>query len=521
MSKQTFLRGTIILLVAGFITRVLGFINRIFLAKLLGEEGIGLYMMAFPTFILVVTLTQLGLPVAIAKQVAAAKALNDTFQIKKILSISLWTTSILAIIFTSLLLFVAPLISETLLTDSRTLMPILAITPVIPLIAISSVIRGYFQGLQDMKPSAISQVIEQIVRIGLVTICTSTLLPFGIQYGASGAMISIVLGEFASLLYMVIIFKKKKDFPFRKKFFQDVKGGKKTFLELMQIALPTTGSRFIGSISYFFEPIVVAQSLAMAGVSSIIATKQYGEITGYAMPLLLLPTFITFALSTSLVPAISEAVAQHKTKIIEHRIQQTTRSMLLIGGWSTVIMYTFASPMLELMYGSNNAAKYIYIMAPSFLFFYLQAPFQSILQAIDLATVSMINSLIGNIIKVIFIFFLASQPHLQGIGVALSICIGMLTTTFLHLATLLKNLQFTLYIRNYILIILICFLTSFIGKLLFENIIFSNTLLNQTITSIILLSFIYLIFCIFTGVLRINEIKRLFSIKIYSSLLKK
>lgn len=521
MSKQTFLKGTIILLVAGFITRILGFINRIFLANLLGEEGIGLYMMAFPTFILVVSLTQLGLPVAIAKQVAAAKAINDTYKIKKILSISLWTTSLLAIIFTTILIFIAPTLTNSLLTDKRTIYPILAITPVIPLIAISSVIRGYFQGIQDMKPSAVSQVIEQIVRIGLVSICTSTLLPFGVEYGAAGAMISIVFGELASLLYMFIIFKKKKDFIIHQNFFKNIFGGKHTFLELMQVALPTTGSRFIGSISYFFEPIVVAQSLTLAGVTSVVATKQYGELAGYAMPLLLLPTFITFALSTSLVPAISEAVTQNNVRLIEYRIQQTTRSMLLIGGWSTVIMYTFASPLLQLMYGSDNAAIYIQIMAPCFLFFYLQAPFQSILQAINLATVSMINSLVGNIIKIICIFCLASQPQLQGKGVALAICIGMLTTTFLHLATLLKNLQFTIYLRHYLFTILITVCSVLYGTFQLQHITISNNLFTQTTFSILIVSLVYLFLSIVTGLLKSQELKMIFSIKSLFSTLKK
>src|SRR3954462_10475325 len=165
MSK--FLRGTIILLAAGLITRVLGFINRIVIARFIGEEGVGLYMMAFPTFILVVTITQIGLPVAISKNVAEAEAVGDKAKVKKILVVSLATTITLSAIFTPLLLLTAPLLAETLLTDSRTLLPLLAIAPVVPVIAISSVIRGYFQGRQSMKPVALSHMIEQMIRIAL------------------------------------------------------------------------------------------------------------------------------------------------------------------------------------------------------------------------------------------------------------------------------------------------------------------------------------------------------------------
>ena len=161
MSK--FLKGTLILLFAGLITRILGFINRILIARFIGEEGVGLYMMAYPTFILVVTLTQMGLPVAISKRVAEAEALGDSRKIKKILVVSLVTTLTLSIIFTPLLLFGAPILAKTIFTDERIVYPIIAIAPVIPIIAVSSIIRGYFQGKQNMKPSAYSQLIEQFI----------------------------------------------------------------------------------------------------------------------------------------------------------------------------------------------------------------------------------------------------------------------------------------------------------------------------------------------------------------------
>ncbi len=121
----------------------------------------------------------------------------------------------------------------------------------------------------------------------------------------------------------------------------------------MDIALPTTGSRLIGSVSYFFEPIVVMQSLAIAGVAASVATQQYGILNGYAFPLLSLPAFITYALSTALVPSISEAMAKRQHKLVEHRLQQALRISLITGGWSVVILYVFASPVLTLMYGSG------------------------------------------------------------------------------------------------------------------------------------------------------------------------
>ncbi len=175
MSK--FLKGTMILMAAGLLTRLLGFINRIVIARMIGEEGVGLYMMVFPTLILAVTLTQMGLPIAISKAVAEAEAKRDQRKVKKILAVSLAITVSLSLIFTPAIILAAPFLSKTLFTDPRTYYPLVAIAPIIPIIAISSVIRGYFQGKQNMKPAAVSQVLEQLVRITLIAVLAKTFLP--------------------------------------------------------------------------------------------------------------------------------------------------------------------------------------------------------------------------------------------------------------------------------------------------------------------------------------------------------
>src|SRR5690625_3281062 len=195
MSKQTFLQGTLILIFAGMITRLLGFVNRLVIARLLGEEGIGLYMMALPTLFLVINLTQHGLPIAISKLVAESSELNDHRKVKRILIVSLMVTGITSIIFTAGMLLAAPFIASTLLTDERTLYPLMTISPIVPIIAISSILKGYFQGKQNMKPQSYAIIIEQIVRITCVALFINLLLPFGLEYAAAGAMISVIIGE--------------------------------------------------------------------------------------------------------------------------------------------------------------------------------------------------------------------------------------------------------------------------------------------------------------------------------------
>jgi stage V sporulation protein B len=507
MSK--FLKGTIILLIAGLVTRVLGFINRIVIARFIGEEGVGLYMMAFPTLILVITITQLGLPVAISKNVAEAEAKGDYKKIKKILVISLAVTGSLSIIFTPALIYLAPYLSKTLFTDPRTHLPLLAIAPIVPIVALSSVIRGYFQGRQNMKPAAISQIIEQLVRITLIAVLTKTFLPYGIEYAAAAAMFASVIGELISLIYLLTTFKLKKRFKLRSNFFKSINSGKETFHELMSIALPTTGSRMIGSVSWFFEPIVVANSLALAGVAAIAATKQYGALTGYAMPLLFLPSFITYSLSTSLVPAISEANSRNDKKLIEYRLQQALRFVFLTGGLSVVLLFVLAEPLMQVMYGSTSGAQFIKIMAPFILFYYYQGPLQAVLQALNLARAAMINSIIGAVVKTAVIFLLASQPNFGINGAALGIVTGFVLVTMLHFSTVLKKISFTFYVREYVKTFIVIGITGWCGFWLLDQITITSILAIKVLVATLEMTLIYTILLFIFKLVHKDDIKRI------------
>lgn len=507
MSK--FLKGTAILLLAGFITRVLGFINRIAIARFIGEEGVGLYMMAYPSLVLVITITQFGLPVAISKNIAEAEARGEYAKIKKILVVSLATTLTLSAIFTPALILLAPWLAETLFTDNRTFYPLIAIAPVVPVIAVSSVLRGYFQGRQNMKPAAYSQILEQFFRIALIAVMTKAFLPYGIEFAAAGAMLSAVIGEVVSLIYLMTAFKLKKKFRLRKDFFKFVRSGKQPFRELMTVAVPTTGSRLIGSVSWFFEPIVVSHSLGLAGIAAAAATKQYGALTGFAMPLLLLPSFITYSLATSLVPAISEANSKNDGKLIEYRLQQSLRFAFLTGGISVAMLYVLAEPLMVLMYGSENGAQFIKLMAPFFLFYYYQGPLQAALQALNLAKAAMINSLIGAVIKTAVIFVLASQPSFGINGAALGIITGFVLVTLLHFATVLKRISFSFYIMDYLKAFLAIGISGYAGYFIYVNLSPGTSLINKVLLSSACMALLYIILVLFLKLIRPAELKRI------------
>jgi stage V sporulation protein B len=503
MSK--FLKGTIILVASGLVTRLLGFVNRMVMARMIGAEGVGLYMMAYPTFVLMVTFTQFGLPVAISKMVAEAKAVNEIRKIKKILAISLIITLGLSFILTPALFFGAPWIAEHFFTDNRTLYPLIAIAPVIPVVAVSSVIRGYFQGMQNMRPAAISQVIEQLVRILFIIILTRIFLPRGIHMGAAAAMAATIIGELFSFVYLMALFQRRKAFPVRRHFFH-LRKGKEILKNLLATAVPAMGGRMVGSISWFLEPIVVTQSLALAGIRANVATAQYGSLTGYALPLLLLPSFMTAALGTSLVPAISESLSLKNFSAVEARLQRVIRFSLITGAVSSCILFVLAEPLMSLFYHTTEGVFFIRFMAPFFILHYLQAPLQAALQALDLARAAMINSFVGAVVKLAVIFILATKPEFGINGVALAIITGGVLVALLHFATLLKVVPLSLNLRFPIFLSVSAIVAGWAGKFLFSQLEGVPVSLSVFLSGLTI-AILFIIFLFLFQVLKAGDLK--------------
>ncbi|SFM05015.1 stage V sporulation protein B [Gracilibacillus orientalis] len=509
MTKQNFLQGTIILIIAGMITRFMGFINRILVARLMGEEGIGLYNMALPTLFLMYTISQIGLPIAIAKRVAEADAKKDHAKIKQILIISLSITISLSMLSSVLMFLLIPYISNYLLTDERVFYPMMAIIPIIPISAVGSVIRGYFQGRQNMKPQSYAQVLEQIVRIGFVLVLVSWLVPYGVEFAASGAMIAVIIGEAVSLLFMLKMFQIKKRIKLRRNIYKYMKAGKETLQQLFSIAIPSTASRLVNSIANFLEPILVAQSLALAGFQATVATKQYGALTGYALPLLFLPTFITHSLAVALVPNISEAEANHHTKLIHYRIHQSIRLSFASGAIATVLLTLFADAILQYMYGSNNASLFLKIMAPCFLFMYIQFPLNASLQALDLAKQAMWNNIAATVIKFIILISLATNPQIGIYGAAIAMCVGVMIGTIFHLITLFRAIRFYIPVKMIVKMIALISLTFWMGELLISIFSFQPSDMYSFLIILFLLLVSYLIFLFSLQFISKDELQQL------------
>ncbi|CAG7632490.1 Stage V sporulation protein B [Paenibacillus solanacearum] len=506
-NKQSFVRGTVILTISAFITRMLGFVNSIVMARYLGPEGIGLMMIAQPLVPIIVTLTSLGLPVAISKLVAEAEVRDDQAKVKRILTVSLTITGSISIVLTLFSFFGAKLMSAWILSDPRAYYAMLAIIPIAPLVAVSSVIKGYFGGKQQMSPLAVSDVVEQVIRIALIAALVQYLLPFGIEYAAAGAMISTVIGEGAGLLYLMLMLQIHRRKRERQSFSPRWREEKKTLVELLEIGLPTTGQGFIHSIYRALQPLIITKSMAIAGISAVVATKQYGLLAGYTFPLLVFPSFIMHSLSTALIPAISEAKAQGNGQLIHQRLDQAIRIALIIGAPCTAVLYVWAFPLTTAVYHMEQAGEFLKLLAPIFLLQYFEPPLHAVLIGLGLVNTVMKNFIATTIVKAIAIFALGSIMGIHGIiwGMNIGICL----ITMLNFLSLSKSIGFTLDIRTWFKVALSLAAMVLIGHHAFVWMQDAGyTLLLSVIGSISVALLAYIVSLLATNTVKRNDVQR-------------
>lgn len=459
MRKQSFIQGTLILLAAGIINRMLGFIPRIALPRIIGAEGVGLYQLGYPFFIVLVTVITGGIPLAIAKMVAEAEGENRPEQSRRILHTGLKLSLGLGLLFTLIALLCASWVSNVLLTDSRVYYTFISMTPMISIVAVSSIYRGYFQGRQNMIPSALSSVLESAIRIVFMLWFSWILLPKGIAFAAAGAMLGVTVGEIIGMValllqYYFIVKKDKKGSSFTAETpesdltqpnTEDPQGGP-VLKRLLGIAVPVTAGRLVGSFSYLLESIITARSLAFAGIATAVATAQYGSLQGMVIPLLTLPGVLSSSLAVSLVPSLSEAAARHDLSTIHKRMHQALRLAMVTGAPFAAIMYILAVPLCTLMYGNADIAPMLRMMAPFALFLYVQSPLQAALQAMDRPGRALINTLVGAVVKILLILVLASQPEYGIYGAVIAIMVNSILVTLLHGASVMRLIKLSLRI---------------------------------------------------------------------------
>lgn len=427
--KNKFIKSTIILVIGGLITKILGMVIKIALTRTIKTEGISLYMLVLPTFNLFITLCSLGVPTAITKLVSERKRKSKKIVLPIIPIILIYNLFLIAILFV-----IAKVLSNNLLHNHNTYFPIIAIGATLPFICISSVIKGYFFGKEKVFPNTLSNIVEQLIRLLLTITIVAKMMDFGLVTAVTSVVLINIISEFSSIIVLILFLPKEKINR------EDFKIDNSIIKEIMGISLPTTGSRLIGSITYFFEPIILTNVLKYVGYSTEYITLEYGIISGYVYPLLLLPSFFTMAISSAILPVVSNSYSHRNYNYTKLKIRQALFFSLLIGIPVTLIFIFLPEIPLKLVYNTNLGLKYIPYVAPFFILHYIQAPLTSSLNGMGYSKEAMKGTIYGGIVKIIsLIVFSLFKIGLWSL--IISSILNIMTVTIHHIYFVKKYLK--------------------------------------------------------------------------------
>jgi len=422
---ESFLKGTMILTIAGFVVKVIGSLNWIFVSRILGGEGIGLYQMAFPIYFFAMTVSQAGVPVAISIITAERVALKDIFGAKRVFHISMAFMLISGLVF-SILTYLAAgwLIDYQFVRDARAYKAIVVLSPTVFFVTLLAASRGYLQGWQRMTPTAVSQIVEQIFRVITMILFAYLLLPWGLDYAAAGASLGALAGAVTGLIVLVY-FHWKLDRDIERDYGEvkpnpDVPQEKtwKIVKRIFQLSLPVSAASLMLPVVSNLDLMIVPQRLEVAGYSVNEATELFGYLTGMAVPLVNLSCLITASMAMSIVPVISEARALKNKAKVYATTSMSVRISNIVCFPAFVVVFVLATPISSLIYNAPGAGPAVMISAFSIVLLGLHQVSTAILQGLGHPTIPMVNMILAAAAKVILNWNLTAIPALGIMGSA-------------------------------------------------------------------------------------------------------
>ncbi len=450
--KNNFIKGAMILSMAGILVKVIGAVYRIILNRWIGAEGMGTYQLAYPIYSVLLAISTAGIPTAISKMMAEKIAMADGKNSKKIFIVSLWMLLGIGVTFSLLLFLLAPWLAEVILKVPEATMSIRAIAPAVFFVSLSSGFRGFFQGMQDMAPSATSQILEQFFRVLAIFGLVYLLLPISVDHAAAGASFGPVVGGAISLLCLVTIYLKRKDrinlFFNESANYQEESSlsiAKKLFL----FALPITlGGLIIPAMTTVDSLLIPSRLLTIPGMDLETTKILYGYLSSYAGALVNFPAVITVALSASLVPAISEAIAKKDKDTMKKNITTGTKLTLLVGLPSSVGLFVLATPICELLYNDAFAGPALQVTAFTVLFITLNQTTTGILQGMGKVYTPVIHLVVGLLIKAVLTYVLVANPDFHILGAAFASVVAYAVAASLNFLAVLRHGGITFEYKN-------------------------------------------------------------------------
>lgn len=468
IKKQTFLQGTAVLAMATVLVKLMGFLFKVPLNNIIGEDGFGYFNTAYDVYNVLLMISTTGLPVAMSRMISQAQTLGNHAQIKRIYRTSLYVFLTIGMVGSLGMLFFCRQLSVMVTTNENSWAAIAALAPCVLLICLVSAYRGFFQGQSNMTPTSVSQIFEAVTRLvvglglawlvmkltgkayvrmqGIVLAPGETAQDYGdITLAAGGAILGVTLGSLISVVYLHHKFRQSNQIL-------SLGGGtakstRSTMKELLSIAVPITlGSAGLQIINLFDTMIYMRRLTGALQWTEKMADSAKGVYnfcqTVFALPCSFIPT-ITIAV----IPAITASLTRKDLAEAKATSESSVRTMALIAMPCAAGLFVMAEPVIRLLCSTYTedkiqlAATMLAILGLTVIFNSLVLLLNAIMQAHGDVVTPVVNVLIGGIIKIIVNYILVGQPNLNIVGAPIGTFICYISITALDLIAMKRHIS--------------------------------------------------------------------------------
>ena len=424
-SKDTFIKGAAILGIAGLICKVIGAFYRVALVNILTPTGMAYYEMSYPIYSFLLVISTAGLPTAISKIVSEKVSTKDYKSAHRVFQVSYRLLFGVGLVTTALMLLGAGVYARVY-NLPEAVFAIRAIAPALFFVSIISAYRGYFQGLQIMTPTALSQLVEQV---GKLVAFAKYFSRFGLHYGAMGALLGVSISELAAMLLLLFMYKSKKaEIKENMKLYRETKRESrgKIMAKIFAVAFPITIGASVMPLAGMVDGYIAMNLLPVAGYVGEAAQQLYGIYSGSITSIVNMPAVISLSIGVSLVPAIAGARAVKDKYAAKNTTRIGVKIAILFALPCAVGMNLLAEPILHLLYKNSLSAyefpiavRLLKIMAFAVMFLTLVQVMTSILQGYGKYKIPVINLIVGSLINVGMSALLVVRPSYNIAGVAI------------------------------------------------------------------------------------------------------
>ncbi len=422
MKRNSIWEGAFWLSLGSFASKLIGAAYRIVLPRILGDYGVGLFQMAYPLYLVLLAISVNGIPTALSKQTAELYTSKDPFSAEQLVG---WALVCLGVAGSGLALAMgvsAPWLAIHVFSEPKARQTIRALAPALALVALEAGLRGGFQGRRQMFPTALSQVIEQFARVAVMFSLAFWLLPRGVGPAAAGATLGAPAGALGGLIYLTVHRARERPHP-RLRWPPPWAG----LGRLATVAAPMSLAGLLFPLMLLVDSIFVPERLRATGLSLVQATREFGLLSGEAMPLINLTMVVGAALAISLVPAVAEHVRTGHHGEAARRVESAIHLVWLLGLPMSAGLYLLARPLTLLVYGTSGAASTLAILAVGSTILSMQQVLGGSLQACGHGWAPVKNLAAGTVAKFALTWWLTPILGIQGAALA-TVAAGTLTT---------------------------------------------------------------------------------------------